>query len=64
MTVCMTVLGTPTRVLVVVWGVDMGPLLIIKPKNGFGFAPAMGLNGVICRSGSDWYDSKSESKVV
>ena len=53
MTVCMMVLGPPRRVLVVVWGMDVGPLLITKLKNGSGFAPAMGLDGAVCRSGSD-----------
>ena len=64
MMVCMTVLGPLAGVLVVVWGVEMGPLPITKPKNGSGFAPAMGLDGVVCRSGSDWYDSESESEDV
>ena len=64
MTVCMTVMGPPVGVLVVVWGVDMGPLPITKPKNRSGFAPAMGLDGVVYRSGSDWYDSESESEAV
>ena len=53
MTVCMIMLGPPIGNLVVVWGVDMGPLLITKPKNGSGFALAMGLDGAVCRSGSD-----------
>ena len=53
MTVYMTMLGPPAGVLVVVWGVDMGPLPIAKPKNGFGFAPTMGLDGAVCRSGSN-----------
>ena len=60
MMVCMTMMGLPVGVLVVVWGVDMGPLPITKPENGFGFAPAMGLDGAVCRSGSDWYDSESK----
>ena len=59
MTICITVLGPPVRVLAMLWGVDMGPLPIIMPKNGSGFAPAMGLDGVVCRSGSNWYDSES-----
>ena len=42
----------------------MGPLPITKLENGSGFVPAMGIDGAVCRSGSDWYDSKSESKVV
>ena len=62
--VCMTMLGPLVGVLVVVWGVDMGPLLNTKPENGSRFAPAMGLDGAVCRSGSDWYDSESESEVV
>ena len=49
----MTMLGPPARVLVVVCGVDMGPLAITTPENVFGFAPAMGLDGVACISGSD-----------
>ena len=64
MTVCMTVLGPPVGVLVVVWGVYMGPLVITKPENGSGFAPAMGLDGAVYRSSSDWYDSDSESAVL
>ena len=64
MTICMTVLGPLAGVLVVVWGVDMGPLPITKPKNGSRFAPAMGLDDAVCRSGSDWYDSESKSEVV
>ena len=43
MTVCITILGPPTRLLVIVCGVDMGPLGIAMPKNGFTFSPAMGL---------------------
>ena len=42
----------------------MGPLPITKPKSGFEFVPAMGLDGAVCRPGSDWYDSESESEVV
>ena len=53
MTVCMNVLGPPTGLLVMVCGVDMGPLVIVMPENGSGFAPAMGLDGVVCMSGSD-----------
>ena len=64
MTICMTVRGPLVGVLVVVWGVDMGPLPITKPENGSKFTPAMGLDGVVCRSGLDWYDSESESKAM
>ena len=45
----------------VVWGVDIGPLPITKPKNGSGFALAMGLDGAVCSSGSNWYDFEYES---
>ena len=54
MIVCMTMLGPPTGVLVVVRGMGMGPLPITKSKNGSKFAPDMGLDGAVCRSGSDW----------
>ena len=53
MIVCMTVLGPPARVLVVFCGVDLGPLAITMPKNGSEFALAMGLDGALCRSGSE-----------
>ena len=33
--------------------VDMVPLAKVMPKNGFGFALAMGLDGAVWRSGSD-----------
>ena len=49
----MTVLGAAARVLVVVWGMDVGPLPITKLENGSEFAPAMGLDGAICKLGSD-----------
>ena len=64
MTVCITVLGPLGGVLLVVWGMDMGPLPITKPENGFGFAPTMGLDGAVCRSGSNLYDSKSKSEAM
>ena len=64
MMVCMTTLGPSAGVLVVVLGMDVGLVPIIKPKNGSGFALAMGLDGAVCKSGSNWYDSESESKVV
>ena len=63
-TVCMTMLGPPAGVLVVIWGVDVGPLPTTMPKNGSEFAPSMGLDGAVCISGSDWYDSESELEVV
>ena len=53
MTVCITVLGPPVGLFVIFYGVDMGPLAITTPKNGSEFAPAMGLDGAVCRSGSD-----------
>ena len=64
MMVYMIMLEPPLEVLVVVWGVDMGLLPITKPENGSRFAPTMGLDGAVCRSGSDWYDSESESEFV
>ena len=51
--VCITVLGPPTGLLVIFCGVDMGPLAISMLENGFGFAPAMGLDGVVCISSLD-----------
>ena len=53
MMVCITMLGPPTGLLVIVCGVEMGPLALAMPKNGSGFAPAMGLDGAIWRFGSD-----------
>ena len=53
MTVCMTVLGPPVGLLVIICGVDMGPLVIAMPENGSRFAPAMGLDGAVCRFGLD-----------
>ena len=64
MTVCMTMLGPPIGLLVTVCGVNMGPLAMAMPENGFGLEPAMGIDGVVWRSGSDWYGSKYESEVV
>ena len=53
MTIYMIVLAPRTRVLVVVWGMDVGPLPITRLENESGFAPAMGLDGVVCKSGLD-----------
>ena len=53
MTVCMTVLGPLATLWVTGCDVDMGPLAKVRPKNGFGFAVAMGLYGAVWRSGSD-----------
>ena len=53
MTVCMTMLGPLAGLLVIVFGVDMGLLAIAMPKNGSRFAPAMGLDGAVCKSGSN-----------
>ena len=64
MMVCITILGPPTGVLVVSWGAEMGPLPTIMPENGSRFAPAMGLDGAVCRFGSDWYDYEYELEVV
>ena len=51
MIVYMTMLGPPIGLLVIIWGVDMGPLVIVVQKNGSGFAPAIGLDGAMCKSG-------------
>ena len=53
MMVCITMLGPPAGLLVIVCGVDMGPLAIAMPKNGSRFAPTMGLDGAVCKSDSD-----------
>ena len=53
MMVCITILGPPTRLLVIFCGVYMGPLGISMSENEFGFSPAMGLDGAVCISGSD-----------
>ena len=62
MTVCMTMLGPPAGLLVTGCGVDLGPLAMVMPKNGSGFAPAVGLDGAVWRSSSDCYGSESESE--
>ena len=64
MTVCMTVLGPPPRLLVTGCGVDMGPLAMVMSENQSGFALAMGLDGAVWRSESDWYGSKLETEAV
>ena len=53
MMVCITALGPPAGLLVIVCGVDMGPLAIAMPKNGSKFVAAMRLDGAVCRSSSD-----------
>ena len=53
MIVCLTMLWPPTRFWVISCDVDMGPLAMAMPKNGFRFASAMGLDGAVWRSGSD-----------
>ena len=53
MIVCMTVLRPPTRLWVIGCDVDMGPLAMAMPENESGFAPTMGLDGAMWRSGSD-----------
>ena len=64
MTFCITVLGPPVGFLVIVCSVDMGPLAISMLENGSGFAPAMGLDGAVCRSSSDLYGSEFDSEAV
>ena len=53
MTACMIVLGPLSRSWVIGCDVDMGQLAKVRPKNGSGFALAMGLDGAVWRSGSD-----------
>ena len=53
MTICMTMLGPLAKLWVIGCDVDMGPLAKVRPKNGSRFALAMGLDGVVWRSGSD-----------
>ena len=50
--------------LVMIFGIDMGPLPINPSEKGSRFAPAMGLEGAVCRCGSYWYESESDSEVV
>ena len=46
-------LGPLVWLLVIFCGVDMDPLAIAMPKNGSSFAPAMGLDGAVCKYGLD-----------
>ena len=39
---------------VIMGGKDMGPLPLTTPKKGSIFMPAMGLEGVVKKLGSDW----------
>ena len=64
MTVYMTVIGPPVVVLMVVWGMDVGPLPITKIENGSGLAPAMGFDGAVWRSSLDLYGSESELEAM
>ena len=64
MTVCMTVLGPPTGLLVTSCGVDMRPLAMAMPENESRFALAMGLDGAVWRFGSYRYGSEFESEAV
>ena len=60
----MTMLGPLAWLLVTGCDVYMGPLAMEMLKNGSRLAPAMGLDGAVWRSSSDWYGSKSESEAV
>ena len=51
--VCIIMLRPSTGLLVIFCGVGMGPLAITTSKNGSRFAPAMGLDGAVCRFGSN-----------
>ena len=64
MIVYMTVLEPLARLWVTGCDVDMGPLAMVMLENGFEFALAMGLNGAVWRSGSDWYGSESELEAM
>ena len=64
MIVYMTMLGPLASLWVTGCNVDMGLLAMAMPKNGSGFAPSMGLDGVVWRFGSDWYGFESESEAV
>ena len=52
MIVCMTMLGLLAKLWVIGCDVDVGPLAEVRPKNGSGFALAMGLDGAVWRFGS------------
>ena len=43
----MTMLGPLAKLWVTGCDVEMGPLAKVRPKNGSGFALAMGLDGVV-----------------
>ena len=47
MTVYMTFLGPLSKLWVIGCDVDMGPLAMVMPENGSGFAPAVGLDGAV-----------------
>ena len=53
MKVYMTVLVPLSKLWVTGCDVDMGPLAKVKPKNGFEFALAMGLDGAVWRFSLD-----------
>ena len=53
MTVCMIVLGPLAKLWVTGFDVDMGSLAKVRPENGSRFALAVGLDGVVWRSGSE-----------
>ena len=56
--------GPPAGLLVIFCGVDMGPLAMAMPENGSKFAPAMGLDVAVWRSGSDRYGYESELEAM
>ena len=53
MIVCMTVLGSLSKLWVTGCDVEMGRLPKVRPKNGSRFALAMGIDGAVWRSGLD-----------
>ena len=53
MTVFMTMLGPPAWLLVIICGVEMGPLAMGMLKNGSGFVLSVGLDVLVWRSSLD-----------
>ena len=53
MIACMTMLRPLDRLWVTGCDVDMGPLAKVRLENGSGFALAMGLDGLVWKSGSE-----------
>ena len=52
--VCVVVMGLLEGIPMIMDGKDIGPPLNIPPWKGSGCTPAMGLDGVVNKTGSDW----------